>query len=314
MSTTINAKYHCTQAELYPICILGWNFAKKHQIEIEPFFPEYTVVYIDDKLAQITAAELLPDFQSRDALTEEERIILTKTAKLAIKKWDLLERYIIRALQSDKDLIKPNLEDAGSKYYRAATATQPNWEDLKKMLVSGNKYIIDNAALLAPVMPAGFPLSFKTQKDKFESQYAELLLNRVEAPAETIEKLNANNAIFDDLMLMLGDIKALTPDELDDDISFAYLKGIISSPGPAGLKGLITQQGSTVKINGALCRLLETDYETTSDTDGFFDFGNIASGKYTIQISKDGYQTLDVSITIFTGVTSTKNFELVTNP
>jgi len=54
--------------------------------------------------------------------------------------------------------------------------------------------------------------------------------------------------------------------------------------------------------------------EAVSEADGSFDFGNIASGKYMIEIILDGYQTLLVPVTIATGVTSTKNYSLVPNP
>ena len=59
-------------------------------------------------------------------------------------------------------------------------------------------------------------------------------------------------------------------------------------------------------------RLFADDIHT--DTDGFYDFGNIASGTYTLTISKTGYETLSKEVVIVKGVTSTKNYFLIKTP
>ena len=159
MANEILPKYHCTQSELYAICTLGWNRCKTAQATIVASFPEYTVTYIDGKLADIVTVQHMPDFQARNLITETDHILLTQLAVPAIAQWDLLERYIIRSFQSNKPLIKPNVEAAGKPYYKAATREEPNWEDLKQMLINGKTYITDHAATtLAPVMPVGFPV------------------------------------------------------------------------------------------------------------------------------------------------------------
>ncbi len=313
MSNEIKAKYASSQPELYAICNLGWNICKQHQIDVEGKFPEYTMLYIDDKLARIAVVEAQPDFQVRDSVTEKERNDLKKLAVDAIFNWKLLERYIIRAHQTNKEQIKPDLEAAGSGYYRTATATSPDWEDLKQMLISGKNFITNNILLLTGKMYVGFPADYDTTKNAFQDKYNQFTLGVAGAPNMTDEKIEDNNEIYDDLMLMLGDLKMIAPPATQDEVTFAYLKGIISSPGPAGLKGTVTGEATGNKLTGVLLRLLETDYEATTDGVGEYDFGNIASGTYTLEISKDGYQTLTVTVQIFTGVTSTKNYVLASS-
>ncbi|MES2620901.1 MAG: carboxypeptidase regulatory-like domain-containing protein [Bacteroidota bacterium] len=314
MSEEIKAKYNCTQSELYAICTLGWNIAKQHQTDISFYYPIYTLIYINGKIANIQTTEQQPDFQTRDAITEQDGILLKGLAEKSIFNWDLLERYITHAFQTDKDLIKPNVEAAGKGYRPEATREHPNWDALKQMLISGRNYIDNNTPLLTPFMPAGYSADYNTDRTNFTNKYNMLMLEFAESPTVTQEKIIANNLIYDELMLMLGDIYVILPSSQKYQASFTYLKGVISSPGPAGLIGMITDSVTNNPLEGALLRLLPGANEAVSEADGSFDFGNISSGKYMIEIILDGYQTLLVPVTIATGVTSTKNYSLVPNP
>lgn len=222
----------------------------------------------------------------------------------------MLERYITRAFQNNKDLIKPNVEAAGKDYYEAATRDNPNWEDLSQMLLSGQKYINDNGGILTS-MPATFPADYDSTKTAFDKKYDEFTEAEAVTPEKTREKIEANNAIFDDLMLMLGDISAVAPTaDLQKEFTFTYLKGIISSPGAAGLKGEITEEGTGNKLGGVLLRLSPLGREVSTDKLGLYDFGNIPAGKYILDISLDGYEPRKEEIKIEVGVTSTKNYAL----
>lgn len=309
MGNETRARYNCTQTELYSICRLGWNRTKSRQAELSLIYPEYTLVYIDAKLADVKAAEDLPDFQARDLVTESAHIKLKQAAEPALQKWKLLERYIIRSFQSNQELIKPNVEAAGKDYYEAATRENPNWEDMQQMLLSGQAYIAANLAVLTS-MPAGFPAEYNTAKDDFDMQYDDFMLAEAEGPDKTREKIDANNGIYDALMLMLGDVGVVMPAEMQYEATFAYLKGIVSSPGSAGLKGEVTEEGTGLKLGNVLLRLQESDREAFTDANGLYDFGNIASGKYILELLLDGYEPLLVEVKIDTGVTSTKNYTL----
>lgn len=313
MSNEILPKYHATQTELYAICRLGWNIAKQYQTEISSKFPYYTIPFIDAKLTEVNDAQELPDFQNRDFSSETARIALKQKADTTIENWKLLERYIINALQSDKSLIKPHLEAAGKDYYENATRENPDWEDLKQMLIDGKKYITDNLALLTPFIPATFQADFDATKTDFENQYDTFLAAETTNPIGTNIKVNANNQIYDTLMLLIGDCKAALPTQLRDTVTFAYLKSIITSPGPAGLKGTVTTATNT-PLSGVLLRLVELALDATTNSQGQYDFGNIRSGSYNFEISLDGYQPISTTIVILTGVTSTKNYQLTPNP
>lgn len=310
------AKYHCTQAELYAICELGWNLLKPIDVQtkVELTYPEYTALYITQQLVAIQKAENLPDFQMRDLPTETAHILLKQAALPAIANWRLLARYITRSLQTNKELIKPNIEAAGEQYLEAASRENPNWEDTKLLLHDGQKYITDNAAVLAAFMPVAFPANYDSTKAAFDTQYTTFITAKAISPAGTTQKINANNAIYDDLILMTEDIREIVPTVFKDEITFAHLKSIISTPGPAGLKGIIKEETTNLKIAGATCTLVELEKDVTTDADGFYDFGNIASGTYTLTISKTGYETLSKEVVIVKGVTSTKNYFLVKTP
>jgi len=314
MSTEITNKYHCTQAELYAICYLGWNILKPVQADVVTRYPWYTTTYIDAKITDIKKAEELPDEQARDLATETAHILLAQVMENAVTQWRLLERYISQVFEANPELIKPNVEAAGKQYLATATDDNPNWEDIKHLLIDGLNYITEHTTELTPVMPASFTADYTAAKDAFETQYTEFITNKAGSPTGTYQKVNANNDIYDALLLMLTDMKVLAPAVFQDELTFAYLKNIISSPGPAGLKGEVTDSVTKAPIADAVCELLDTEYGATTNSAGEYNFGNIASGNYTIRISRTGYQTFTGTVKIFTGVTSTKDYTLTPNP
>ncbi|MBK8657933.1 MAG: hypothetical protein IPN22_03415 [Bacteroidetes bacterium] len=143
------------------------------------------------------------------------------------------------------------------------------------MLTSGKSFITDNLAALTPQMPPTFQVEYNTALTDFTTKYNTFTTLEATAPDSTITKIEANNAIYDDLMLLLGDLKAIVPAIYDDEVTFTYLKSIISSPGPAGLKGTITNSNSTLPVSEAILRLTDINRETTSEADGSYNFGNI---------------------------------------
>ncbi|MBL0310722.1 MAG: carboxypeptidase regulatory-like domain-containing protein [Bacteroidetes bacterium] len=305
-----HAHFSCTQAELYSICDLGWNMVNDRQLTMAGRFPIYTPTYITDRKADIDAARNLPDFQNSSELSEEDRVILMSRAGDAIPFWDVLERYINQAFASNKGLIKPNVEAAGKLFYEKATRQEPNWEDLKMMLKDGNDYITANVGgVLAPVIAPSFQADYIIQKDAYDLAYDTFILEKTAHIEDTSAKRVANNGIYDVLMAMLPDLKIILPAGTKHQATFKFLKDQVSSAGSAGLKGKVTD-ASSAAITGVSLMLAELSLTVLTNASGDYDFGNIASGTYTLVITKAGYQSVTESVVILVGTTSTKNYQL----
>jgi hypothetical protein len=311
MASEVKPIYHCSQPELYAIWGLAWAMAKEAQAQIVVRYPAYTLGYINGKIAKVEAAEAIPDEQARDSVSEIARNTLKQKSALAVENWDFLTRYIIASLETDKDNIKPSLEAAGKQYREEAGKEEPNWDMVKQLLTSGKSYIANNTLALTPFMPVTFAADYDTTRDEFLLQYGVFTMAEGNSSGGTYDKITANNNIQDDGMQLLGDLVLLSPPELKNEMTFTHLKNLISSPGPAGYKGKVTDSVTGLPIAGVLLRLTPSGEEAITNATGDFDFGNISSGKYVLEIIKDGYATQTVNITIHVGVTSTDDYVLV---
>lgn len=314
MGNEVKATYDCTQPELYAICNLGWNYAKVRQSTIVLKFPEYTMAYIDGKIAEVAAAEALPGQQERELITETDRILLLGIATIAIEQWDMLERYINRLFKTNKALIKTNVEAAGKNFYEAATRPNPNWEDLKQMLIDGQDYITDHTSELTPIVPATFIADYSAALSAFITKYNTFTIDKFSSNEGTTEKVEANNALHDELMFMLADLQKVAPASQKDKFTFTHLKGIITTPGAAGLKNEVRASGTNILLAGALIKIQKEGglvLEQTTDAEGIADFTNLPAGEYKGRIELTGYTPLDILVNITTGVHSFKHWVLV---
>ena len=88
-------------------------------------------------------------------------------------------------------------------------------------------------------------------------------------------------------------------------LQFSYAQEITS------VSGFVSGEGR--KIQAANVHLLGTKQKTVTDSLGYYSFGNIAVGNYTIQISQMGFQSLKKKIQVIKDSVQSYNFELTDN-
>jgi len=200
--------YNCSQGELYAVCEIAWGSCRKHLDPVggvaesfSGFSPDYTLLFIDERLAELAFAENLPDEETRSDKHETDKVLLEDKADDCLSKWRKLKRYIIRAFP--KNLLKTKLEAAGKPYYLKASGD--NWEVVELLMRTGSKFITDNLAVLGPKMTATFQTEFDTLKDEFAEMFLNFKHAQQTAFEETEAKITANNICYEALTLMLGD-------------------------------------------------------------------------------------------------------------
>jgi choice-of-anchor B domain-containing protein len=77
------------------------------------------------------------------------------------------------------------------------------------------------------------------------------------------------------------------------------------------IEGVVTDATTGNPINGAKAELLSTTTTNNSNAVGSYKMGQLASGTYTLRISKTGYTAFTQSVTIANGVLTTVNAALV---
>lgn len=167
--------------------------------------PLYTVGYGTAALAEVTAAQVLPDDQARGSAAEVALIDLRNVyAPEGRLKWQMLKAYVEFAFP---DHVKPKLEEAGWRHYEEAVRN--NWEEMSQLMAKGSAFLADAghvAALTADDnMPAGFVASFEASKAGFDAQYLLFMNRSLGQPVGTVDKIAANNAIYRKVMRLSKD-------------------------------------------------------------------------------------------------------------
>lgn len=309
------ANYNCSEQELYTISETAWNSVLQYLARFTAFKAKYIAAFITAKLAAIVAARTLPDEQQRNAAYESISIELRKKGRAGCDKWQMLKRYIADAFPADQQ--KPMLEAAGIIYYDKAGSG--NWDSVKGLMTAASTFITATLADLTANdnMPLGFQAEFDTLKSEFDTMHQQFIQAEEDSRVGQDSKINANNAIFTDLMSMLLDGQEIFKNEepLFKQFVFTELLYLASGAGTAGFKGHVTKIGADLGIEGVKVTIRNNTKSTFTDMDGKFEITQLASGKYIISFEKEGYETKTITdFGVKVGTVSNLNVELTPLP
>lgn len=305
-------KYPCTQAELYAVARTGWNSYLEFLTSFSALRGYYLATYATTALTDIDTAEAMPNEQARYAQVEVLRTQLTTLADQCLHHWQILKRYINTSFPEPS--IKARTEEAGGNYY--PKAANYNWEILRLLNVQAANFLTThNAALSAGNnMPALFPTTYTTAATDYATKMQEFLDAEEIAQLDTQNKIIANNAIYDKLITMFKDGQEIFQDDLAIRRQFIFTEVLylISGAGISGLRGVITQEGTTQPIPNVTITVVENGKNNTTNQEGKYRLAPLAAGTYTLIIEATAYQPKTVTgLEVTTGTVSTHNFTLL---
>ncbi len=309
MSTQkVKNKYNCKQTELYAVATSFITSLDEKLANFTALNTIYNPAYVAALQTLLNNARDLPNFQQRNEPSEILRIQIRQQADVNLDQWRALRSYIEHAFPPE--LVKPKLEAAGWSYFNEAG--KYNWEEIDELIDSGREFILANEpALLAGGMPAAFPAEYETQQNVWRTFFNQLSDTQQDQKESTDAKIEANNTLYDRLIRIGRDASVIyrTNPTTRERFSFTAVLSLVSSSGPAKLKGKITD-GANAPIEGVSVYLEEVDAETFTDADGNYDTGNIPSGTYKVKFTKAGFEAQEMEIVLGKGVTKTQNITL----
>lgn len=307
----VTTNYKCAQSELYAVARIGWESYTEHLAAFTAFRPMYTLTFVQDALNVLNHAEELPNAQARYAQSEVLKIQLTALAQNNLNQWQFLKRYIETAFPPLE--VKPRLEEAGYTIYDKAKNL--NWERLIDMNQQAINFLQTHIATLTANdnMPATFQTAYANLATQVKDKHLQFKSAEESAYDQTETKIEANNQVYNQLMSMFKDGQLIF--EYDEGIrrqfTFATILELVSSAGPAGVKGTITDINTQLPVENVLVKLLLTDHTVYTDTQGKYEIKPIPSGTYNISVQADNYQPLIIeNHKVITGTVSTLNIEI----
>ena len=302
--------FNCPQELLYAIALLAWALCRKNLVAFHNLKALYTDAFVQEAVKAVNAAKDLADQQQRNLRVQTIREQLEESATLNRQNWQTLKRYIVSAF--GKKNAPKKLDAAGAAYYEKAV--QENWSALRSLLETANKFITENqVALLAKDnMPDDFAKKFDQQSQLCISLTDAIMHGEVERTLDAGEKSEADNAIYESLMVMLQDGQDIFKNNkmAKKQFVFSALLKIARGSQPAKLKGYVYNELTGKPVEGVRVFSANGDYEAVTDKKGRYMIARIAGGTYTIFVEKPFYQPVEMQVTLKPGVGKTIKFYL----
>jgi hypothetical protein len=303
--------YNCTQQELYTIAETATNSLEQHLSDFGNFKPKYDTTFVASLKSQITATRNLPDNQARNSVAETARVELIDLNTGVLNKFQALKRYIVDAFPPSQHKIQFNA--AGQPFY--SKAVQLNWDSTKGLLSSALLYITNNTVKLTADqnMPVTFENDFFSIKAAFEAKHQEFFQAEEDAHIQTQAKINANNLLYNTVVKFCLDGQEIykKDEAVRKQFVIADLLLLASGPGVAGFKGKVTNAITGQPIQGVEVAIQYSDKMVTTDEEGKYAITQVASGNYTVIVSKNAYDTQTIQQQVIVGTVSTLNIQLV---
>jgi Carboxypeptidase regulatory-like domain len=284
--------FNCAQQELYLVCRLGWKMCRENLTEFAKLKSRYTTALIEERLAEITAAQDIPNEKTRRDKPKMDRLAMEEATNRCLELFQTLKVYIDDAFRAH--LVKSKIESAGQSYY--AKAQGYNRDAVNNLMTTSIQFIQNNLdALIAnDNMPNNFLTDYKTAYEKCYNCQEEYIISISSARDVTSQNTAANNDVYQKFMSMSRDAQIVFKNDevLRRQFSFADLLVRVSGVGVAGLRGTITRFDNGMPILGALITIEARNKSAFSDELGKYDIPQLAHGTYTITIAAEGFRTV----------------------
>jgi hypothetical protein len=306
-----NQNFPGKQAELYLAARIGWKNFLTYLIFFADFKALYTLAFQAAQLAQITTAQKIPDVNVRNAKISLKLLKTKETAKKVRNNFQSLKTYINSAFEEEEISIK--YREAGIAHYRDAASE--NWDAVENLITDSTTFITQNqAALLAgDNMPPSFQLNYENAASDFTKALEAFYEEETIEKKATEDKIIASNKVHDELMKMFTDAQEIFRDDdaLKSTFTYEYVYSLVTQK-MANLTGNITTATPSESKKDFQIKILETDDTKISNEQGHFDFGAIAGGIYTVEVSKTSYITQTIpNVEIKVGTTEKRDIKML---
>ena len=269
----------------------------------------YSASYIAAKLIAIDMAQAMANDVQRTSAHEAIRIHLSAQGDVCCDAFQMLKLYVRHAFsKADFDT---QYKDAGGDLY--AESAQGNRITLPAMMLQGSNYMdANNAALTANGnMPDTFQVTYREAMDAYNALNADYNASRQAATLGAAQKVEANNAVYNDCIAMgLDGQQFFKNSPLRSQFSFEAVSSMLSPTG-ASTAVITVVNAETERAIVAQVENENTGRIITTESDGKCEMGNLSATETSFRISAAGFAPQLVTMNLKTGTTSRQTVEMV---
>lgn len=306
------AKYNFSQVRLYAAAHVGVDRLIARLADFGAVLPEFTYEYAQGIKARIDAADALPDHDARVLLAENLWLVLDKQRQAGV--------YLFGLFLSTIDKIcVPSLrtmmyDAAGRKHYKKAK--RGNLKTMIPLYSSLIPFIEEHWASLSTVgkMTTAQRDDFIAKQALFMTDYAALSALEKKIKEKKDNKINANNACFDEMMSYAKVAQRVYADNptMAKTFTSASFLSAVETIRHAGLSGKITNILNNAAIEGATITVQDYNKSAVTEKSGKFKITPLSMGLYTVIVTCPGFKTQTfVAVKIKTGIKTRLNVKLV---
>jgi len=288
LSSMITKKYPCSQAELYIISRIILRSFLNFIGGFAAFKNFYDVGYYNTLIAEVVAAEIMPEETVRDSKVSQKLLKLRRAGVKARNRWQDIKSYINSAYDDEEIPLKYN--EAGQANYEASA--NENWEKLKQLMIDGKTFLTDNFADLTAGnnMPAGFVTLYDTAQANFNTALENFYSEEETETDLGEDKIIADNDVFDSITDICFDGKHIFRDDEGKKLQFTFdhVWSLVTNK-IANIKGTVVTGPDSAPVAGVKVNIIQLGEFTLTEPSGRYDFGALPNGTYTIEFSKAGF-------------------------
>ncbi len=308
-------KYNCSQSTFYAAAHEGADRLTENLEDFTNLFPEYTLEFVQGLKARLDAADALPDQDARKLLAETIWLEVDNMRKDSAYQFGLFLSTIDRICEAA--LRNTTYDAAGRKYYM--DAKNGDLAKVISMYSSLIPFIEENWAALSTVgkMTTAQRDEWIAKQAAYKARYEALSAAERAVKEKKDEKINANNACFDELMAYTKLAQRIYANNtvMMKYFTFASFRSEVETVKNAGLSGKITNILNKDTLKGATITILNYNKSAVTEKSGKFEITPLSMGKYTVIVTCPGYETQTFEdVKIKTGVMTRLNVKMVALP
>lgn len=299
------AKYNFKQSELYTIAYFILQAVGTVLPRFTAFKGKYVAARLTALYTQVDEADDEPDEEQRTEEHATLRVELVKMLGDGLLLFRAMERYIVEVF--DEDVVQIKLNAAGAGSYDAAAGE--DFDAAEQLIKDLSKFAEDNETVLLDGglnMPATYRATLDALKGNFKTKHQAFIFAEVDAQTGTGEKLNKNNDVYKDIVTSINaDAQIIFAADADEDIRKQFVLEhqlqLVRGAGVAGMRFKVTQSVTNEGLAEADILINPGAKALVTDADGRALQLQLAAGDYTVTISKDGYVTQTITVTVEKG-------------